>query len=129
MSGFKLNPAAFEQQLKRLCEPHAFAGGAYLVDALSQEGSGIHWPDNPNRSSAVGEYPAAQTEALVQSIDVRYQGNLKWDVGSYADQNAEGFQHAVELESRPPEQGGRPFLEKLWADPDFRDAVLTGKGP
>lgn len=124
-----INEAALQAELARLLEPHAHAGGAQLIHDLSQEGSGQFHEGNPRRSSAQGEMPAPQSEALLHSIDVRHDGGLGWTIGSFEDQDAEGFAHALDLESRPPEQGGRPFLEQEWADPNFRAAILAGQGP
>lgn len=99
------------------------------MDAISQPGEGVHHEGNPYPSSAVGDYPTFQTGALMESLDVRQSGPLEFQIGFFSDMNAEGFEHAVELESRPPEQGGRYPIMKAWGDPEFRKAVLTGKGP
>lgn len=109
---------AIDAELRR----KAYAAGAWLVDALSQEGSGVLYEGNPRRSSAIGEMPAPQSEQLLGSIDVRKDGN-GWAVGSFSDRDAEGYAHAVELESKPPEQGGRPFLEMALADRDLHDLL------
>lgn len=114
--------------LEARLRPHAEAGGAFLVEAMSHPGEGQHWPDNPNPSSLPGAYPAVQTEKLIQSIDVRKAKRLTFAIGSFADQSAEGHQHAVELEGTPPEAGGRQFLEKAMHDPAFQQAVLTAEG-
>ena len=124
-----INEAAYLLALERVLEPRAQAGGAVLIENLSHPGQGTLHEGNVNPSSLPGDYPAVQTEALIQSINVVPSGRLTRSIGSYADQNAEGFEHAVELESRPPDQGGRAFLEKLMHDPEFKQAVLTGKGP
>lgn len=123
----KLNRAALNGELKRMLEPRAHAAGAQLVEDLSHEGSGTHWPDNPRRSSAIGEMPAPQSEHLMQSIDVKPGAGLAYRVGSFAGRDAEGFQHAEELMTRPPEQGGRDFLGMELDNPAFHRAILTGK--
>ena len=111
-----------EHELQR----HADAGGGYLIEAMSHPGQGTMHPGNVNPSSLQGEYPAIQTAALVESIDVREAGPLTVAIGSFEDRNAVGFEHAVELESRPPSQGGRAFLEKALHDPGMHAAILKG---
>jgi hypothetical protein len=119
-----LDFAAIEALVGREIERRAHKAGAWLVDQLSQEGSGVLYEGNPRRSSTPDEYPAAQTEALVGSIDVRPLSPLTQAVGSFADTNAEGYAHALDLETSPPSQGGRPFLEKAVADPELRRVMM-----
>lgn len=114
-----IDQAALMGALDAVLRERAYRAGAWLMDALSQEGSGIWYEGNPRRSSAPGEYPAPQTEALLGSIDVQPDGPLSYAVGSFSAGQPEGFDHAVELESRPPEHGGRPFLEMALVDPDL----------
>ena len=111
-----------EHELQR----RADGGGGYLVEAMSHPGQGTMHMGNVNPSSLIGEYPAIQTAALIGSIDVREAGPLAFAIGSFEDQNAVGFEHAVELESRPPSQGGRAFLEKALHDPGMHAAILKG---
>ena len=121
-----LNEAVLTAHLERLLERRADGGGAYLVEVMSHPGEGTMHPGNVNPSSLQGEYPAIQTAALIESIDVRKARRLAFAIGSFADQNAVGFEHAVELESRPPSQGGRAFLEKALHDPEMHAAILKG---
>ena len=107
-------------------ERRADAGGGYLIKVMSHPGQGTMHPGNVNPSSLQGDYPAIQTAALIESIDVRKAGPLAFAIGSFEDRNAVGFEHAVELESRPPSQGGRAFLEKALHDPGMHAAILKG---
>lgn len=113
-----------QQAISNLLEPRMFKAGAVLMGKLDQPGSGKHHEGNPNPSSAEGEYPAVQTGELLSSIDVQQVDYRTFEIGSFANRSREGFEHAVELESRPPSQGGRPFLEMVMADPDFRKTLL-----
>ena len=121
-----IDPAKLALALDHLLERRAHAVGATLIERLSHPGKGTLHMGNVNPSSLPGDYPAAQTEALLQSIDVRKVKPLTYAVGSFADMNADGFDHAVELESRPPSQGGRAFLEKALHDPEIQQAFRTG---
>jgi hypothetical protein len=124
-----INHALLDAYLERLIEARAHAVGAQLIEDLSHPGQGTLHEGNVNTSSMPGDYPAIQTGALIESINVVPAGHLTYAVGSFEDQSAEGFAHAVELESRPPSMGGRAFLEKALHDPEIHQAALTGKGP
>lgn len=123
-----INEALLLATLEKHLQRHADAGGAWLIEALSHPGSGRHYMGNPNPSSTPDEMPAPQTRALIDSIDVRPAGRLASAIGSFADQDAEGYAHALDLESSPPDRGGRQFLERTLHDADFHRALLTGKG-
>lgn len=118
--------AALDAQLARELDgiSEALAGEfkAFLVEKLSGPGSGVHWPGQPNPSSAPGQYPAEQSGALVQSIDARREGD-HWEVGSF-DAPPEAF--ALEYPSPPgspitrqSDHGARPWLSKALTDPDL----------
>lgn len=109
---------AIDAELRR----KAYAAGAWLVDKLAEEKNGEWWPDNPARSSAQDEYPAAQSGALISSISVRPDG-AAYAVGSFADQDAEGYAHGVELESKPPSDGGRTWITRALADRELHDVL------
>lgn len=121
-----LNEAALQLAVAAALSGRADRAGAWLVDALSQEGSGLLHEGNPRRSSTPEEMPAPQTEALLHSIDVRQEDARSYAVGSFADMDAEGYAHAEELESRPPSAGGRAFLEHALADPDLQQTLRGG---
>ena len=121
-----LNEAILTAFLEHELQRHADAGGGYLIEAMSHPGQGTMHPGNVNPSSLIGDYPAIQTAALIESIDVRESGPLAFAIGSFEDRSATGFEHAVELESRPPSQGGRAFLEKALHDPGMHAAILQG---
>jgi hypothetical protein len=125
-----INQALLKTELERLLAPRVEAGLRWFVDdALSRPGTGILHTGfgYTNPSSAPGEYPAQQTEALKRSMDVRQTGPLTWELGSFADKDAEGHRHALELESRPSSAGGRHFLEKALAEGELAHAILTGQ--
>jgi len=124
-----INHALLDAYLDALLEGRAHAVGATLIDDLGHPGQGTLHPGNVNPSSLPGDYPAVQTEALIQSIDVRPIGRLAYVVGSFEDMNAEGYAHALDLESSPPAQGGRQFLEKAAHDPEILQALEAGRGP
>lgn len=131
----QINKQAMAKAVQQIGWARAYVGGRYLMKALSQPGKGIHWPENPNPSSLPGDYPAIQTGALMESVNVLPVANgagkesteTTFKIGFFQDMNAEGFAHAVELESRPPDQGGRYPLEKLLTDRKFKRAVMRGK--
>lgn len=124
-----LYPAVLEAYLDHLIEVRADAGLKWFVDdALSRPGTGLLHIGNPNQSSKEGEYPAEQLGALKRSFDARPAGRLTWAIGSFEDKDAEGYGHAVELESREPEKGGRYFIEKALAEGELAGVLLTG-GP
>lgn len=122
-----INHPAIEAYLETLLEQRAEAGKDWLIEALSQEGTGILHHGNPRRSSKVDEYPAEQRSKLKASIGQQPAGRLARAIGSFASEDAEGYAEAVELESREPAAGGRHFIEMAAADPEFRRAILTGK--
>jgi hypothetical protein len=99
-----------------------------LRENLSQPGSGIHHPGQPNRSSAAGEYPAEQSGKLRDSIDYRTVGDLSFAVGSFdlIKFDREGsIPYPVKLEFYPPEQGGRQWLSRTAFDPTTHERVLN----
>lgn len=122
-----INHPAIEAYLDALMERHVEAGKDWLIEALSQEGTGILHHGNPRRSSTQDEYPAEQLGNLRASIDAQQVGRLTYAIGSFASKNAQGYAEAVQLESRPPSEGGRHWVEMAAADPEFRRAILTGK--
>ena len=121
-----INEALLLATLEKHLQRHADAGGAWLIEALSHPGSGRHYFGNPNPSSSPGEMPAPQTRALIDSIDVRPAGRLAEAIGSFADRDSEGYAHALDLESSPPDRGGRPFLLMALHDPGMHAAILKG---
>jgi hypothetical protein len=112
--------------LEHLLASHVHAGATWLDTALSQPGQGIHHPFLPNPSSAVGDMPAEQLGHLKDSIGFEQSGPLTFILGSLESLDAEGAAEALELETRPPTMGGRPFLTMTLNDPDFHHALLTG---
>lgn len=66
------------------------AGGdaaEYLQDRLSyHQVSGHHWRENPNQSSAFGEYPQEQTGDLKNSVEMHIeQDEMAVNVGLFSD--------------------------------------------
>ena len=122
---FKPNAAGMAQ-LKQALTARALkgaqAGAAVLADKLSQEGSGIHHPGLPNRSSRPGEYPARQTGDLQNSIAAREAGTLRAEFGPLNDPPPEAYF----MQILPPDQGGRDYMGLAYGDEDVRAAVLKG---
>lgn len=125
MSPFKPNPAGMAQ-LRQMLTAQALkgaqAGAAVLADKLSREGSGIHHPGLPNRSSRPGEYPARQTGDLQNSIAARAAGDLKAEFGPLDNPPPEAYF----MQILPPEMGGRDYMGLAYGDEDVRAAVLEG---
>lgn len=121
---FKANAAGMAQ-LRRLLEAKALegaqAGAVVLRDKLSQEGSGIHHPGLPRRSSAQGEYPAMQTGDLRDSVAARPAGVMRAEFGAINDPPPEAYY----MQILPPDQGGRDYMGLAYGDEDIRAAVLN----
>ena len=118
---FKPNRAAhalIEADLLRVLIAGTDAYAEKLTEVLSGPGSGQHWPNQPNASSAEGEYPAEQSGALLDSIGTEVTGPTEVAVGAF-NAPAEAF----ELEFRDPVAGGRPWLSKSAEDPAFHQAI------
>ena len=100
---------------------HDMAAGAAnkLQEKLSQEGSGMHHEGNPNRSSAPGEYPAEQTRALRDSVNILQMGPFEVAFGVF-----DAPDYALKLEYEPPSRGGRPFMSMALVDPEIHQAAL-----
>jgi hypothetical protein len=102
-----------EDALERF-EPAAQVAAEALKENLSLgQRSGRQYPNLPNRSSAVGEFPQYQTGALYNSIAKRKTRD-GYDVGSINNPPPE----AVYLEFREPSRGGRPWLSSTLEDPE-----------
>ncbi|PJI53535.1 hypothetical protein CTI14_27160 [Methylobacterium radiotolerans] len=104
-----------------------------LRDKLSGSGSGRKYPGLPNRSSTPGEYPAEQTSDLVNSIDARVESSGKALFGPIRSPPVEaGYLHFSSEEDmallhfRPPDMGGRPFLDDARHDRDIHRAIVEG---
>lgn len=125
-----INHAILDAYLESILAQRAEAGLRWFVDdALSRPGTGLLHMGNPNQSSAPGEYPAAQTDALKRSMDARPAGALTYELGSFEDKDSDGHAHALSLESRPTSAGGRPFIEKALAEGELAHVILTGTFP
>lgn len=98
-----------------------------LKGDLSRAGSGIHWPGNPNRSSAPGEYPARQTGELADSIGWRPAGPLLAEVGALNNPPAwAAYLEFQPVSTREPGSGIRAWATKASLDPAFQAAFLRG---
>ena len=123
----RVNPAGLDSLRARLT-PLALAGAQAAADVarekLSGPGSGRQHARLPNRSSAEGEYPAEQSSRLRDSIDAEGAGSLRARWGAL--RNVPGY--AVALPFKPPDMGGRPFMDDLLQDRDVHRAVRTAMG-
>ena len=113
-----LNFSALEVHLSRVLGAMAEAAKDKLKENLSGGGSGVQYPNQPNASSAPGEYPAEQSGSLLSSVGTRRDGD-GWTFGVY---NPPGY--AAALEFKAPLSGGRPFLEPTMTDPETHQAML-----
>ena len=125
MPGFKWSPggkAALTQALGQRALLGAQAGAAVLAEKLGGEGSGTQYPGQPNRASAQGEYPAEQTGELRRSIAARPDPERPGaaQFGPLDDPP----DYVAALHFKPPDDGGRPFLDDALQDRDVRRAVL-----
>lgn len=102
---------------------------AWIAADMSQPKSGTHWPDQPNVSSAPGESPAIQSQALVDSLHA-------YPLGATDRAVAAGTDHAADLEygSAARHLAPHPFLipgAHAIAPAHFRrlEKALRGKDP
>lgn len=119
----RINPAGVSQLQVRLT-PRALraaqAAAEVLKAKLGQPGSGTHYTGQPNPSSAAGEYPAKQTGDLQASISARPRARPGFaEFGSTS-----GPPEAQLLHFKPPDKGGRPFMNMALVDPEIHAAVL-----
>ena len=108
--------------LKAHMEAAGEAAAAYLKDALSQAGSGVQYPGQPNRSSSPEEYPAGQSLRLAESIASQPGPGLTVEVGALIDPPPE----APALLLKPPSAGGRDWLGRAFHDEQLHRAALEG---
>ena len=101
-----------------------YAAADVLQEKLSGGGSGAQYPGQPNRSSAEGEYPAEQTGQLRDSIGARRAGELRVEFGSIIDPP----DHNLDLHFKPPDQGGRPYMDDALYDRDIHAAIKEALG-
>lgn len=126
----RVNPtglAQLRQHLTALALQGAEAAAEVSRDKLSGEGSGVHYARLPNRSSTEREYPAEQTGALRDSLAAEPAGPLRARFGVIHNPPP----YAVPLHFKPPDAGGRPFMDDLLQDRDVHRAVrqVTGVKP
>lgn len=123
----RVNPAGLASLRVRLTAV-ALRGAEVAVDVardkLSGPGSGRQYARLPNRSSAEGEYPAEQSSRLRDSIDAEGAGSLRARWGAL--RNAPGY--VMTLHFKPPDMGGRPFMDDLLQDRDVHRAVRAAIG-
>lgn len=120
----RINPAGILQLQVRLT-PRALqmaeAAAEVLREKLSGAGSGVQYPGLPNRSSAEHEYPAEQSGELAGSIQARASP----DRPGFAEFGSiDGPAYAAMLHFKPPEAGGRPFMDDARQDRDIHAAML-----
>lgn len=65
----------------------ASAEAAYILTGKLEAGarSGIHWPEDPRRASAQGEYPQEQRSSLINSVGYKRSGLAEWMVGFFGE--------------------------------------------
>lgn len=116
--------AHLKRQLSAKALDGAQAASEALREKLSGEGSGRHYSGLPNRSSREQEYPAEQTGQLRDSIAARQAGELRAEFGP-VDNPPE---YVGDLHFKPPDLGGRPFLDDAAQDRDIRRAITDAVG-
>ena len=119
----RINPAGLaqlESMLTLRALRAAEAAAELLKVKLGQPGSGTHYTGQPNASSSMGEYPAKQTGDLQASISARPGPQPGFaEFGSIG-----GPPEAALLHFRPPDKGGRPFMNMAVIDPDIHAVIL-----
>lgn len=123
----RVNPAGLASLRVRLTAVAlrgAEAAADVARDKLSGPGSGRQYARLPNRSSAEGEYPAEQSSRLRDSLGAEGAGSLRARWGAL--RNVPGY--AVALHFKPPDMGGRPFMDDLLQDRDVHRAVRAAMG-
>lgn len=124
----RVNRAGLAEVRRTILTPLALKGAQaaseVLREKLGQAGSGQQWPGLPRPSSAVGEYPARQTGELQESIDAREAREMRAEFG--AIQNPPDY--AAALHFKPPDDGGRPFMDFALHDEEVHDAVRKATG-
>ena len=138
---FKLDPSfktAYRQAVSEALDKAASAGSAHLAENLSgTEGSGVHYPGLPNRSSAEGEYPVQQSGELHAGVDWQPTNDPMLKEVFIAG-NDEG--KLLGLEFSPPSQnpnregapkrtsGGRAPMWRTFSDPQTHERMLQVMG-
>lgn len=119
----RLKPAGIQALQKRLARqaalPAARAAAGVLAEKLTGEGSGVKYANLPRRSSTALEYPAEQSGKTKESISARLSPDgLSAEFGSI-----DGPDYVAALHMKPPGDGGRPFMDHAYQDPDVRQAI------
>ncbi|MFC4428032.1 hypothetical protein [Deinococcus navajonensis] len=130
----KINPAGLAKlrgALGQVALAGAEGAAEVLRDKLSGEGSGRQYSGLPNRSSSEREYPAEQSGALRDSIAAEPAEEARARFGPIKSPPVEAgylhFSNAQEmalLHFRPPDMGGRPFMDDALHDRDIHKAAL-----
>lgn len=66
----------------------AAAEAAYILTGKLEAGNdrtGTHWPEDPRRASAHGEYPQEQRSSLINSVDYKKSKLAEWLVGFFGE--------------------------------------------
>ncbi|WP_407570729.1 hypothetical protein [Deinococcus altitudinis] len=120
----RINPAGLAQLQARLA-PRALraaeAAAEVLKAKLEGAGSGRQYPSLPNRSSNENEYPAEQSGELARSIQARISPGRP---GFAEFGSIDGPAYAAVLHFKPPDAGGRPFMNDAQHDRDIHAAIL-----
>jgi hypothetical protein len=120
----RINPAGLAQLQARLT-PRAVraaqAAAEVLKVKLSGGGSGVQYFGLPNRSSSENEYPAEQSGDLAKSIQARASPGRP---GFAEFGSIDGPAYAAVLHFKPPDAGGRPFMNDAQHDRDIHAAIL-----
>ncbi|SMB85789.1 hypothetical protein [Deinococcus hopiensis] len=116
--------AQHKEQLTLKVLKAAEAAADVLREKLSGGGSGTQYPGQPNAASTEGEYPAEQTGRLRESIGARSAGLLRAEFGSIHDPP----DYNVDLHFKPPDQGGRPYMDDALHDRDIHVVIRVAMG-
>lgn len=124
----RINPAGLAHLLVRLT-PRALRGAEAAAQLLrevklSGAGSGIQYRGQPNRSSSPSEYPAEQDGDLLRSIKARVSPGRP---GFAEFGSIDGPAFVPFLHFKPPDEGGRPFMDDALQDRDIHKVILEAE--
>lgn len=116
--------AELRRRLTPLAVRGAEAGANVAREKLGGPGTGVHHSGQPNPSSRQGEYPAEQRGKLLGSLSARPAGPGAAEFGPLDNPPS----YLVGLHFKPPDEGGRPFMDQLAQDGDVHTAVRQTVG-
>ncbi len=110
------NAAPLLAQLGKVRDRAIKAGASKMEEKLSGEGTGVHSPGQPRRSSKPGEWPSRQSGETAEGIVSAPTGPLSGRVSAVGGA-------ALDLHMRPEADGGRPFVIYALHDSEYLSAI------